>query len=215
MNEKLYHTQYDVNEKSRIKKFFEKYKLLLFSTVVFLLVAWFSIFFYLEKKESKKILLSDNYLDAEIHLQNNEKDKAKKILEKIVFENDPTYSALSLFLLIDENLLKDENEMSRMFNYILNNNSYEKEIKNLIILKKALLESRFVSEVELLKTIDPIIKSETVWRPQALLLIGDYFFYKNEKLKAKQFYMQILELKNLNRAIIDYTRLQLSTITND
>ena len=180
-----------------------------------MLVAWFSIFFYLEKKESKKILLSDNYLDAEIHLQNNEKDKAKKILEKIVFENDPTYSALSLFLLIDENLLKDENEMSRMFNYILNNNSYEKEIKNLIILKKALLESRFVSEVELLKTIDPIIKSETVWRPQALLLIGDYFFYKNEKLKAKQFYMQILELKNLNRAIIDYTRLQLSTITND
>ena len=215
MNEKLYHTQYDVNEKPRIKKFFEKYKLLLFSTVLFLFVAWFGIVFYLEKKESKKILLSDNYHDAEIYLQNNEKDEAKKILEKIVFENDPTYSALSLFLLIDENLLNEENEMSRMFNHILNNNSYEKEIKNLIILKKALLESRFVSEVELLKTIDPIIKRETVWRPQALLLIGDYFFYKNEKLKAKQFYMQILELKNLNRAIIDYTRLQLSTITND
>ena len=75
-------------------------------------------------------------------------------------------------------------EVLNLFNHILENNKFESEIKNLIIFKKALFKSNFANETEMLNSIKPLINSETVWKPHALLLIGDYFAHKNEYLKA-------------------------------
>ena len=102
-----------------------------------------------------------------------------------------------------------------MFNHVLENNKFKKEIKNLIIYKKALFQSNFVNESELLETVKPLINSETVWRPHALLLLGDYFAFKKEYFKAKEFYMKILSLKNLHKELYNQARSQLIFITND
>ena len=108
----------------------------------------------------------------------------------------------------------DEKELLSLFDRILKNNKFEKEVRNLIIFKKALFQSNSVSEIELLETVNPLINTETLWKPHALLLLGDYFVSKREYLKAKEFYIQILALKNLHKELYEQARSQLMLITN-
>lgn len=215
MNENLFETQYDVTKKSKLKKFYEVNKILIFSVILILIIAIASVSFYSETKEKKKILLSDNYLAAKVYLENGDRNKVKNILKTIIFANDSTYSTLSLFLILNENLIVDQGELSNLFDHVLENNKFEKEVKNLIIFKKALFQSNFVSELELLDAVKPLINTETVWKPHALLLLGDYFASKKEYLKAKEFYVQVLSLKNLHKEIYNHARSQLIFITND
>ena len=215
MNENLFETQYDVTKKSKLKKFYEVNKILIFSVILILIIAIASVSFYSETKEKKKILLSDNYLAAKVYLENGDRNKVKNILKTIIFANDSTYSTLSLFLILNENLIVDQGELSNLFDHVLENNKFEKEVKNLIIFKKALFQSNFVSELELLDTAKPLISTETVWKPHALLLLGDYFASKKEYLKAKEFYVQILSLKNLHKELYNQARSQLIFIAND
>ena len=215
MNENLFETQYDVTKKSKLKKFYEVNKILIFSVILILIIAIASVSFYSETKEKKKILLSDNYLAAKVYLENGDRNKVKNILKTIIFANDSTYSTLSLFLILNENLIVDQGELSNLFDHVLENNKFEKEVKNLIIFKKVLFQSNFVSELELLDAVKPLINTETVWKPHALLLLGDYFASKKEYLKAKEFYVQILSLKNLHKELYNHARSQLIFITND
>ena len=215
MNENLFETQYDVTKKSKLKKFYEVNKILIFSVILILIIAIASVSFYSETKEKKKILLSDNYLAAKVYLENGDRNEVKNILKTIIFANDSTYSTLSLFLILNENLIVDQGELSNLFDHVLENNKFEKEVKNLIIFKKALFQSNFVSELELLDTVKPLISTETVWKPHALLLLGDYFASKKEYLKAKEFYVQILSLKNLHKELYNQARSQLIFIAND
>ena len=133
----------------------------------------------------------------------------------MIFENDSTYSTLALFLILKENLIVEQKEISDLFDHILKNNKFEKEIGNLIIFKQALFQSDYVSESEVLETLNPLINSESIWKAHALLLIGDYFSYKKEYLKAKEFYMQVLSIKNLQRELYEHAQSQLMIITND
>ena len=215
MNENLFETQYDVTKKSKLKKFYEVNKILIFSVILILIIAIASVIFYSETKEKKKILLSDNYLAAKVYLENGDRNKVKNILKTIIFANDSTYSTLSLFLILNENLIVDQGELSNLFDHVLENNKFEKEVKNLIIFKKALFQSNFVSELELLDAVKPLINTETVWKPHALLLLGDYFASKKEYLKAKEFYVQIFSLKNLHKELYNHARSQLIFIIND
>ena len=215
MNENLFEAQYDVTKKSKLKKFYEVNKILIFSSILILVIAIASISFYFETKENKKILISDKYLAAKVYLENGDRNEVKNILKTIIFANDSTYSTLSLFLILNENLIVDQGELSNLFDHVLENNKFEKEVKNLIIFKKALFQSNFVSELELLDAVKPLINTETVWKPHALLLLGDYFASKKEYLKAKEFYMQILSLKNLHQELYNQARSQLIFITHD
>ena len=193
----------------------KKIQYLIFSVILILIIAIASVSFYSETKEKKKILLSDNYLAAKVYLENGDRNKVKNILKTIIFANDSTYSTLSLFLILNENLIVDQGELSNLFDHVLENNKFEKEVKNLIIFKKALFQSNFVSELELLDAVKPLINTETVWKSHALLLLGDYFASKKEYIKAKEFYVQILSLKNLHKELYYQARSQLIFIAND
>ena len=212
MNENLFEAQYNVTKKSKLRKFYESNKIFIFLIVSVLIIGAATFSYYSGIKEKNKILLSDNYIDAKIYIKNGDKNKAKDILKKIILANDSTYSTLSLFLILNENLITDQEVLSNLFNHILENNEFEEEIKNLIIFKKALFQSNFLGEFELLKSVKPLINSDTLWKPHALLLLGDYFFSKREYEKAKEFYTQILSLKNLNNELYDQARSQLLSI---
>ena len=70
-----------------------------------------------------------------------------------------------------------------------------------MIYKKALFNSDFVSENDLLKMLNPIINSESIWKSHALYLVAEYFYDKNDKQKSKEFFNQILILANSNKDI--------------
>ena len=87
------------------------------------------------------------------------------------------------------------------FDQLINKTSLEKEIKNLIIYKKALFNSNFVKENDLLQILNPIINSESIWKSHALYLLAEYFYFKDETIKAKEFFNQILILPDGNSHI--------------
>ena len=98
---------------------------------------------------------------------------------------------------------------------MLENNNFEKELRNLLIYKKSLFSSNFVSETELLVTIKPLLNKDTLWKPHALLLLGDYFMSKGENIKSREFYQQILSMNNLHKDLYDQAKSQLAIINHD
>ena len=92
---------------------------------------------------------------------------------------------------------------------VINETSLEKEIKNLIIYKKALFNADKINENELLEILNPIIKSESVWKSHSLYLIAEFFFAKNQKVKSKEFFEQIISLENKNSDILNLTQKRL------
>ena len=215
MNENLFETQYDVTKKSKFRRLYDANKLLIFSTLFVLIITSISFSFYTVSREKKQILLADNYMVAIFYLQNNERDKGRKILKEIILANNRTYSTLSLFLILDEDLVEEQREISNLFDHLLANNKFEQEVKNLIIFKKTLFLSNFANELEMVENAKQLINTNTLWKPHALLLLGDYFSSKKQYLKAKEFYVQILSLQNLNMELYEQARSQLLLITND
>ena len=215
MAENLFEAQYDLTKKSRIKKFYESNKIFIFSFILILIILFGSFSFYLENQERKKILLSENYIQAKIYLENGNKNEALNTLKKVIFANDSTYSTLSFFLILNQNLISDYKEISALYDHLLENNNFEKELRNLLIYKKSLFSSNSVSETELLETIKPLLNTDTLWKPHALLLLGDYFMSKGENIKAREFYQQILSINNLHKDLYDQARSQLVIINHE
>ena len=215
MDEKIIQTEYNVSGKSRILRFYESNKKIIYFSLSFVVVFIISIGIYLNFKEKNRILLSENYIQAKVFIEIGEKEKAREVLEKIIKSNDSTYSLLSLYLMQKQNLILNDQELSDLYQYLLKEIKFSKEEKDLLIFKKALVDSSLVNEDELIKSLSPLISSDSVWKPHALLFIGDYFFEKNEFFKAKEFYLKILNLKNLNDEIYSEAQSQLSLIAND
>ena len=215
MPENCFEAQYDVTKKSKIKKFYESNKILIFSSILILIISFGSLSFYLESKESKKILLSENYVQAKFYLENGNKSEALNTLKKVIFANDSTYSTLSFFLILNQNLISDYKEISILYDHLLENNKFEKELRNLLIYKKALFISNSIIESELLETIKPLLNTDTLWKPHALLLLGDYFMSKGENIKAIEFYQQILSINNLHKDLYNQAKSQLVIITHE
>ena len=215
MPDNLFETQYDITKKSRLQKFYESNKIIIFSTIIILIILLGSVTFYFDKIKNKKILLSENYIQAKIYLEEGDKTKALNLLREVIFSNDATYSALCFFLVLNQNLINDHNEITALFDHIIKNNKFDKEIKNLLIFKKALFSSNFMNESELLEATKPLLNKETLWKPHALLLLGDYFLSKKEYLIAKEFYTKVFSINNLQKDIYEHARSQLAIITND
>ena len=215
MDENLIKSPDSVTLKDKLIKFYTTNKILIFSGVIFLIILVISFSFYAEIIKNKKKILAENYIQAKIFLEDGKKDKAKGILKDIVLSDGETYSALSLFLILNENLINDKEEISSLFDQVLENNKFEKEVKNLILLKKALFLSNFVDETELLESVKPLISADTLWKPHTLLLLGDFFAAKQENIKAKEFYAQVLSLKKLHPDLYEQARSQLILISND
>ena len=123
-------------------------------------------------------------------------------MKQIIEDKDSTYSPLALYFLLDNKLIDNNNEINNLFDVVINETSLENEIRNLVIYKKALFNANFVKENKLLEILSPIINSESIWRSHGLYLIAEYFYSKNEKQKAKEFFEKIILIKNANQDII-------------
>jgi len=187
------------NEK--IKNFFinNMKKIVVGSSIILILIIGYLLI--KEIKEREKVKLANQFNITIINFKTEDKQKTIDQLTKLINENDATYSPLALYFLIDNNLINNKNEINSLFDELINETNVDKEIKNLIIYKKALFNSDFSSENDLLQILSPIINSESIWKSHSLYLIAEYFYSKNQKQKAKEFFNQILLLPNLNNDI--------------
>ena len=187
------------NEK--IKKFFINYKKLLISILVLVITLLISYFIFEEFNQKKKLKISDQYNQIVTEHSKDNKQITSNALVELVNKKDPTYSPLSLYFIIDNQLITEKSKVNKLFDIVIEDVSLQKEIKNLIIYKKALFNADDIGENELLKILNPIINSESVWKSHALYLIAEYFFHKGEKQKSIEFFNQIISLENANQEL--------------
>ena len=170
------------------------------SIFIILLILLFSYFFYLDFNKKNQIEISERYNLSILAYEKNSIQSINEIKNIIEIKN-PTYSPLALYFLLDNNLLKQKNEINKYFDILINETKLDKEIKNLIIYKKGLYNSGSASEEELLNIFKPLINNDNLWKSHSLFVLAEYFFSKNEKQKSKEFFKKILEMDNSNPQI--------------
>tara|TARA_B100000427_G_scaffold244486_1_gene207485 strand:- start:1519 stop:2163 length:645 start_codon:yes stop_codon:yes gene_type:complete len=183
----------------RIKNFILKNKKSLISFISVIILFFVSFFVYEEYKDKKKIEISDQYNSLIIEFSNKNKELTKNGLVELVNKKDPTYSPLSLYFIIDNLLITEQSKVNELFDTVIKETSLDKEIKNLIIYKKALFNADNSSENQLMEILSPVINSESIWKSHALYLMAEYFYSKDENQKSKEFFNQIISLENANQ----------------
>ena len=186
------------NEK--IKNFLIEKKKILISILGFIIILILSFYTHQMYKDNLRHNISDKYNAAVIQYNNGNQQSSILQMKEIVENRDSSYSPLALYFLIDNKLIDNKNEVNEMFDVLIDKTSLQTEIKNLIIYKKALYNSDFINEDELLDILRPIINSNSVWKSHALYLLAEYFYSKDEKQKSKEFFNKIISLENANNA---------------
>ena len=202
-----------INEKTRnerIKIFLVENKKIIISTITILIFSILSFYSYKIYLDSQKRKLSDRYNSAIIEYNNGVRDKAIISLKKVITDKDSTYSPLALYFLIDNNLIDNRIDVNKFFDIVINKISLETEVRNLIIYKKALYNADYIDENELLNILKPLLNSSSVWKSHALYLVAEFFYSKNEKEKAKEFFNQIIMTENLNQEIFNQAQKRLN-----
>ena len=207
-----------INSKTRtekIRNFLLENKKLLISILVFLVLFLISFYSFQIYKNNQKELISDKYNNATTNIDKSDPSRIVSELKEVIDYRDSTYSPLALYFIIDNKLLDNQDEINELFDVLINKTSLEEEIKNLIIYKKALFNADDVNENQLLKILNPLINSQSVWKSHALYLIAEYFYSNNEKQKSKEFYNQILLTENANQDIIKEAQKRLNRDLSD
>ena len=193
----------DTNTRNeKIRNFFFKNKKILIVIISTIFLTLGGYFLYDEINKKNKIKLSNLYNSSIINYKSLGKNE--KIINDLIIlvkKKDKTYSPLALYFLIDNNLIDNKNDVNDLFNFLIDKTNIEFEIKNLLIYKKALFNSDFMKENELIQILNPIINSNSIWKSHALYLMAEFFYANKEKEKAKEFFNQILTLSNSNADI--------------
>jgi len=184
------------NEK--VKNFFINNKNKIISTIVVLIIILIGAYSFDSYKTNKKKEISNKFNSITLTHSENTKEITTKNLVEIINEQDPTYSPLSLYFIIDNKLISNQSEINSYFDILIEKISLDKEIKNLVIYKKALFNSDQAQESDLLNILNPLINSESVWKSHALYLMAEYFYSKDQKQKSKEFFNQIANLEDAN-----------------
>ena len=184
------------NEK--IKNFFVNNKNKIISGIIILIIIIVGVFSYDKYLINKKKDISDSFNSIIIDYSEKTKEKTASNLIEIINKKDPTYSPLSLYFIIDNNLVSDQSKINSLFDILIKDTSLDTEINNLIIYKKALYNADNVQESDLLNMLNPLINSKSVWKSHSLHLMAEYFYANNQKQKAKEFFNQIIALENSN-----------------
>ena len=194
----------------RIKNFFTKNKktLIFFFSIIILII--FSSFAFKEIENKKNKNIAEKYNEILVNFDLANKNKYKTQFVEIINEKNSTYSPLALYFIIDNEIEASNDELNEFFDLIINETKLDVEIKNLIIYKKGLFNSDFETENNLIKILKPVISSDSVWKSHALYLIAEYFFDKNQKQKAKEFYNQIINYEKSNENIVKEAQKRLS-----
>ena len=184
------------NEK--VRNFFINNKNKIISTIVVLVIILVGSYSFDSYKTNKKKEISNKFNSITLTHSENTKEITTKNLVEIINEQDPTYSPLSLYFIIDNKLISNQSEINSYFDILIEKISLDKEIKNLVIYKKALFNSDQAQESDLLNILNPLINSESVWKSHALYLMAEYFYSKDQKQKSKEFFNQIASLEDAN-----------------
>ena len=182
----------------KVRNFFVNNKNKIISTIIILVIILVGAYSFDSYKTNKNKEISNKFNSTTLSHSDNTKDLTIQNLVEIINEQDPTYSPLSLYFIIDNKLISNQSEINSYFDILIEKTSLDEEIKNLVIYKKALFNADQAQESDLLNILNPLINSKSVWKSHALYLMAEYFYSKDQKQKSKEFFNQIASLEDAN-----------------
>ena len=184
------------NFKDRATYFIEKnLKLLVVLVSVIMIISFISIY-YKSIQTKNNIKIAEQYTQASILLNKKKIKESKTLIENIISKEHKFYSPLALYFMIENNLESDNSKIIVFFDQVLKINDIDKENLNLIKIKKAIFLFDTDNEELIVKTLNPIINSESVWKNMSIKLITEYFLSKNQKNKAEEYNLLLNNKKN-------------------
>ena len=185
----------------KLKNFLISKRKQLITLLILIILILISFFGYQEFNTRSKEKLANKFNEIVTNFENEKKQNINNNLIEIIRAKDKTYSPLAFFFLLDNDLISSNQEINSYFDLLINDVSLDKEIKNLTIYKKGLFNSDFVDENQLLNILNPVIKSESIWKPQAMYLMAEFYLAKNQKQKSKDFFEQVTNIENVSPKI--------------
>ena len=185
----------------KLKNFLISKRKQLITLLILIILILISFFGYQEFNTRSKEKLANKFNEIVTNFENEKKQNINNNLIEIIRAKDKTYSPLAFFFLLDNDLISSNQEINSYFDLLINDVSLDKEIKNLTIYKKGLFNSNFVDENQLLDILNPVIKSESIWKPQAMYLMAEFYLAKNQKQKSKDFFDQVINIENVSPKI--------------
>ena len=185
--------QHNSFTQENIISYFKKNKKSLIIVSVLFIVIGFSFIFYQKNIDNKNTLISNKFNKASILIDQNNIGESKILLKEIIINGHKFYSPLALYLLIEKKIEKDNDKIIFYFDEILKINSLYKENVNLIKIKKTFFLFKTGKEEDIIKNLNPIINSNSVWKKTAIDLLREYYIHKGENLKADQ-YKKLLDI---------------------
>ena len=188
--------------KEKFKNFFvknSKYLIFSISAIIILILAYF-VYVEINSRNQSKLAEEYNYIVNNFNnLQNSEQSTERLI--RIIEKKNSTYSPLSLYFILDNELVTEKNEINKYFDMVIDIGSLEKEIKNLNIYKKAIYNSNFAEEAELVEILRPVTNSDSIWKSHSLFMLAEFFYFKENKAESKKLLNEIINYENSNSEI--------------
>ena len=126
-----------------------KSKILLFGfALIFVLII---LIFLNEKNKNENIIISENYIKANLLLSDSQSEEAKIYFDKIILSENKFYALLALNKVLEKNLITDKEKILTYFK-TLEKKNYSTEYKDLILFKKSLYLAK-IKESELSQKI--------------------------------------------------------------
>ena len=110
----------------KIKNFFinnKKIIILIFSILLIILISFFG---FNEYQKSQKIKISNLYNLSIINYSEKNKIETTNNLIEIINKKDNTYSPLSLYFIIDNDLIEDKEQLNKLFDVLIDETKLKK-----------------------------------------------------------------------------------------
>ena len=169
-----------------ISKVKQNKKILIYLSLT-VVIGLFIILFLEKRKNDQNIEILKEFNKAKILIENEKKEESYFILKNIINKKHKFYSPSSLYLILDFELENNQEEIIRLFDKVISISKIKDEDKDLIKIKKAIFMSNYYGEQDLLKVLNPIIESKSIWRSSALKIIIDYYSIKGDQLKVNEY----------------------------
>ena len=123
--------------KQKLSNFYINNKLKIFVFLITLTIGFLSAIYFNHHNKKKNILIAEKYVLAGLFLASDKEDEARPLYEEIIQSKNQFYSVLALNTILEKNLIKNKDQILNYYK-ILEKNISDKELKDLIVLKKAL-----------------------------------------------------------------------------
>tara|TARA_B100000886_G_scaffold73403_1_gene47173 strand:+ start:11306 stop:11893 length:588 start_codon:yes stop_codon:yes gene_type:complete len=181
--------------KERLYRFYNKYKLLLISISMMILIILLSFPTYEEYIIRKNSKILEKYSEAILYLDSQEHSKGINYLTELLTSSNEKIKILSATKLLEIYLQQKKFVDSlNVIDTVLEDKKISDDSKKLFKIKKVLLKFDNISENELLELLEPN-KTNVSFQTISLLLLLDFYSMKNQTDKIKEVEMKLKELQ--------------------